>query len=344
MLDQWTAWSQQAQTAATVLQGITDIDVGSAPKNLVYQQDKIRLYQYSATATSKKTRPTLIVYALVNKYYIMDLDENHSIIQRLLAHGENLYLIDWGYPDPADRMLDFDDYINGYLADCVAQVCQHTGFESINILGVCQGGTISLCYTALHPATIANIITMVTPVDFSKGNNILRQQAQHIDAQQAVAALGNISGNILNQTFATFNPITMNGVKQLQAVAKLQTVASAMFFLRMDKWLHDSPAQTGTMFRQFIMAMYQQNLLIQGRLTIDNVIVDLSNISQPVLNIYGHADRIVPPASSTALQTAVSSKDYTEVGFAAGHIGIYVSHKCLQAVPATIHEWLHQHQ
>lgn len=69
-------------------------------------------------------------------------------------------------PGRDDAYLTLDDYINIYIDDCVEHIRKESGASKINILGVCQGGTFSLMYTALHPENVKNLVTMVTPVDF----------------------------------------------------------------------------------------------------------------------------------------------------------------------------------
>lgn len=340
--EQINAYLQSLKTL-DVLQSIEQVDVGTAEKELVFSQDKLRLYRFVSTQKKKNITPILIVYALVNRYYMMDLDQERSLIRRLLEQGMDVYLIDWGYPDPADRMLDMDDYVNGYLADSVEAVKKDSGFEQINILGVCQGGTLSLCYSAIYPQNIKNIITMVTPVDFSAGNNTLRELAQYIDMELVSQALGNTSGDEMNRSFASLNPITLNYLKFIKANKTMADKEKALFFLRMEKWINDSPDQAGRMICEFVSKNFQANLLIKGQLQIGDDIVDLANITQPVLNIFGAFDHIVPPQASKALGKYIKSSDYTEAEFKSGHIGIYVSSKCNKEIPQTIATWVSDH-
>ncbi len=110
--------------------------------------------------------PLLIVYALVNRPSMMDLQEDRSLIRGLLAQGLDVYLIDWGYPDGADRFTTLADYIERFIPRCVEEILRLHRIEKLNLLGVCQGGVMSLCHAALHPERVRNLITMVTPVDF----------------------------------------------------------------------------------------------------------------------------------------------------------------------------------
>ena len=143
-----------------------DIQVGASPKEEIYREDNLVLYRYTPMVDQPFRVPILIVYALVNRPYMVDLQEDRSLVRNLLKLGMDVYLIDWGYPGRGDRWLTLDDYINGYIDNCVDVVRERHGGDPINILGICQGGTFSLCYTALHPDKVKNLITMVTPVDF----------------------------------------------------------------------------------------------------------------------------------------------------------------------------------
>ena len=104
------------------LQAAADVTFGCSEKDAVYREDKLTLYYYRPIAPSANLPPVLIVYALVNRPYMMDLQPDRSLIRRLLELGIDVYLIDWGYPDGADRFTDLNDYINGYLHRCLDEV------------------------------------------------------------------------------------------------------------------------------------------------------------------------------------------------------------------------------
>ena len=115
----------------------------------------------------------------------------------------------------------------------------------------------------------------------------------------------------------------------------------AKTFLRMEKWIHDNPDQAGECFRQFVKDLYQENILIEGKMRIGDRDVALNRITMPVLNLYASHDHIVPPSASLALEDGVATTDYTAWEFEGGHIGIYVSARAQQQVPEKIAEWLH---
>jgi polyhydroxyalkanoate synthase len=320
------------------------IDTGVSPKVEVYAEDKLRLYRYEAPADVVQNRvPVLIVYALVNRPYMTDLQEDRSLVRNLLAAGQDVYLIDWGYPDEADASLTMDDYINGYIDRCVDVIRRRHKLDQINLLGICQGGSFSLCYSSLHPEKVKNLITMVTPVDFKTPGNMLSAWVQYMDVDLMVDTIGNVPGELLNWTFLSMKPFSLTGQKYIAMVDVLEDEDKLKNFLRMEKWIFDSPDQAGETFRQFIKDFYQKNGFINGGVKLGGREVDLKNISCPILNVYAEQDHLVPPAGSKALKGMTSSKDYTELAFPGGHIGIYVSGKAQKTLPPAIGEWLDKH-
>lgn len=257
-----------------------------------------------------------------------------------MDNGQDVYLIDWGYADDADQYLTMDDYINGYIDRCVDVLRERHNVEKINLLGICQGGTFSLCYSSMHPEKVRNLVTMVTPVDFHTPDNMLSHWVQNIDVDLLVDTQGNISGDLLNGTFLSMKPYELMGKKYLGVIDILDSPDALKNFMRMEQWIFDSPDQAAETFRQFIKDFYQDNKLIKGEVVIGDNTVDLANLTMPILNIYGELDHLVPPDASTVLKDFVGSDDYNEIAFPGGHIGIYVSGKAQKTIPPEIGSWL----
>ena len=317
------------------------IDAGVSPKQAVYKEDKLVLYRYDTPeGVIRHPVPLLIVYALVNRPYMTDIQEDRSTIKGLLKTGQDVYLVDWGYPDGADRCLTLDDYLNGYLDRCVDYICEAHGLEQINILGICQGGVFSLMYTSMHQDKVKNLVTMVTPVDFQTPGNLLSSWVQHMDIDLAVDTMGNVPGELLNWTFLSLKPFALAGQKYVNMVDVLEDADKVKNFLRMEKWIFDSPDQAGETFRQFAKDFYQKNGLINGGIVIGDYEIDLKNLTCPLLNVFALQDHLVPPAASQAMKALVGSTDYTENPFPGGHIGIYVSGKAQKEVTPSIGKWL----
>jgi polyhydroxyalkanoate synthase len=227
--------------------------------------------------------------------------------------------------------------------DIVINISQQ---EKINLLGICQGGTFSLCYASLYPEKVKNLINMVTPVDFHTNEGLLNVWSgcnlgsQALDIDLMVDMLGNIPGNFLSLTFLMLKPFQLGVKKYVDLIEIFDSEDKLINFLTMEKWVFDSPDQAGETFRQFVKDFYQKNKLIKGELGIGKKQVDLGKINMPVLNIYAQHDHLVPPASSIALEKYVSSLDYKFLSFPVGHIGMFVSSKVQNSLTPKIAEWL----
>jgi polyhydroxyalkanoate synthase len=323
-----------------------DVQIGFTPKEEVYREDKVKIYHFQPAVEKPLKIPMVIFYALVNRPYMVDLQEGRSLVANLLKLGLDVYIVDWGYPTRADRWLTLDDYINGYMNNCVDFLREKHGLDKINLLGVCQGGTFSLCYSSLYPEKVKNLVLTVTPVDFRMPNCLLNMRggctlgSEAIDIDLMVQALGNIPGDFLNAEFVMLKPLQLGYGKYLDMPDIMEDESKLLNFLRMEKWIFDSPDQAGEAFRQFQKDFYQQNKLIKGEVKIGDRLVNLQNVTVPILNVYAEKDHLVPPDSTLALEKYVGSKDYTARSFPVGHIGMYVSGKVQRDLPPTIADWL----
>lgn len=335
-------FSQRLQAGAAMLPDLGPLEVGATPKTAVAQLDKATLYRFDRESPPTVKVPVLIVYALVNRHYMTDLEPKRSMVRRLLEAGLDVYLVDWGYPDEHDRGVTLGDYLDKYLDCFVNDVCSAHAVEGLNMLGICQGGTLSLCYTALNPAKVRNLVTMVTPVDFHTPDNLISKWTRHIDIDLMVDTLGNIPGEFLNWMFVSLKPGKQAGGKLFDIIDSLDDRERARTFFRMEKWINDSPVQAGEAFREFVKSFFQENRLVSGNLSLAGRPVLLENITMPVLNVYAEFDHIVPPAASRALGQHICSPDYSEFAFEGGHIGIYVSARAQTVVAPHIGAWFKQ--
>jgi len=337
---------QRLARGVATLASIGDVPIGVTPKTEMYREDKLVLYRYrpleDAPEPQRVRTPLLICYALVNRPYMMDLQPDRSLIRGLLQRGVDVWLIDWGYPDGADRYLAMEDYVLRYLPRCAARVQAETGGAQMNLLGVCQGGTLSLCYAALHPQAVRNLVTMVTPVDFRTPENLLTKWTQHVDVDALTAASGNVPGEALNALFLSLMPFRLTSQKYVDLLDQIDDRAALENFLRMEKWIFDSPDQPGAMFREFVTWFVKENRLVEGSARIGGRRIDLRSIRMPVLNIYARQDHLVPPSSSRPLEQLVGTTDYSSHEFQGGHIGIYVSGSAQREIPERIASWLRE--
>ena len=340
LMQEAMTFQQKLASGARTLHELGDTGFGVTPREEVWRDGKVVLYRFRGEQTPTSRVPLLICYALVNRPYMVDLQADRSMVRNLLALGQDVYIIDWGYPDRSDRFLTLEDYIERFLGGAIDHLRDSHGLDAVNLLGVCQGGTFSLCYAALHPDRVRNLVTMVTPVDFHTDDNMLSNWTREMDVDLFVDTLGNVPADMMNLCYLTLKPWRLFVQKYVGLVDILDDRKAVEDFLRMEKWIFDSPDQAGEAFRQFVKQFYQGNGFVNGGVTIGDQEVHLGLVEMPVLNIYAEQDHLVPPSASRPMRGLVGTDDYSELSFRGGHIGIYVSGRAQKEVPTAINEWL----
>ncbi len=328
--------------ASKVLLGPLSSDLATTPYEIVYEEDRVKLKHYRTAGNVRSKVPLLVTYALINRETMLDLQSDRSVIRTLLGGGIDLYVIDWGYPTRKDRFQTIDDHVNGYMNNIVDFIRETCGISKINLMGICMGGTFSVIYAALYPEKIKNLITTVTPTNFDTDKGLLHIWMKNIDVDRLVDTYGNLSGDVMNFGFLLLNPARLMIDKYVGFFENMANRSFVENFVRMEKWIFDSPDLPGEVFRQFVKDLYQQNLLIQNKLKIGDRLVDLKKITMPVLNFYGLYDHLVPPEACNLLTRNVGGADVEDVCLDTGHIGIYVSSKSQQAFAPKIVRWLNE--
>jgi polyhydroxyalkanoate synthase len=332
----------ELRNSLEVLSSPLDTKLAPTEYDVVYEEDRVKLKHYRPVTESQYNVPLFIVYALINRETMLDLQPDRSVVKNLLQHGIDVYMLDWGYPTRKDRFLTIDDHVNGYIHNAVEHILQQRNLQSLNLMGVCMGGTFCTIYAAQHPEKIKNLILTVTPINFDTDTGLLHNWwgSKSFDVDSLVDLMGNVSGDFLNQNFLLMNPARLLIDKYY---GFLQNMGSKKFvenFLRMENWIFDSPDVPGETFRQFIKDCYQNNLLLKNKMQVGGQVVDLRKITMPVLNFYGQFDHLVPPEACEQTTKALGSKDTEDVNLKTGHIGIYVSSKSQKEFVPKICSWL----
>ena len=341
-MEEFKVFADNLKKGVENLASLEEVKLAQTAKELVFEDGKRKLYRYQARAKKVCPVPTLVVYAMVNRYTMLDLQPNRSMISNLLDQGMDVYLIDWGYADRMDRYLTMDDLINGFIDDCVEHIREQHSLDAVNLLGVCQGGTFSTIYAALHPEKVKTLITRGAPVDFETNDSLLNVWSKEMDVDLLIDAYGIIPGDLMNQAYQLLQPFTLTVQKYINMVDIMADADKLGDFLRMESWIFDSPDQPGEVLRQNIKDLFQENKLVKGEFEIGGQRVDLQQISMPVLCIYADYDTLVPPVSSKKLLEHVGTKDKQELSFPVGHVGMFVSGKTQATLAPRIAEWVNQ--
>ena len=323
--------------SSEVMHKLRDVSLCPTPRNSIASLEGVTLYRYLG---EQRGEPILIVYALVNRPDMIDLESGRSLVESLLARGFDVYLIDWGYPSDSDCSLSLDDYVGRYIDYFVDVIRDSLGSEKINVLGVCQGGTFSVCYAALNPEKVKRLITTITPVNFDTQFDSVSHLFRNIDINSLMYAHINMHGDFLNAIFLSLKPYRLLQQKYVRFLQNIDDLDASATFFRMEKWIFDSPSVAAKVFEEFSVEFYQKNSLFLGNLIINGRRVDTQKLTMPILNIYAANDHLVPPISSQGLRSIVPAENYTEREMPGGHIGIYVSTQAKTSVAGILAEWL----
>jgi polyhydroxyalkanoate synthase subunit PhaC len=312
--------------------------------------------QHSEVYVTPVSTPLLIIYAFINRNYILDLLPNSSIVRNFQEQGFDVYTTDWGTPSIYDKDLTVGYYVNNYLAKAVDYILEHSNSEKVSLLGYCWGGDLALMLAALYPEKIKNIVTFATPGDFSIDNNLLSVWTKSINADAVVDTFGNTPGAFINSSFLLRSPIDVlhKYPHFFLGGSKPKDLESIIQFFATETWLYDSPPITGEIYRKFVNDFYKKNLLIKNEMVItggedddaergkdeNKKRIDLSKIKQPFLNVIAKRDDLVDPASSRALNEAIGSADKSTIEFNSGHVGACISSRAHKELWPKVGEWL----
>jgi len=313
-------------------------EVGGTESEVVYEENKLTLHRYEPETVEHGT-PIFVVYALVNRPYILDLQPDRSVVRRLLEAGFEVYLVDWGRPSRLDRSLGLADYVDRYMDNCVDAVCAQSGVDDVHLLGYCTGGSMSIMYTVLSQERVRTLGLMATPVAFDGHGGILERWATHHDPSVAVETFGNLPGELLALEFSMMDPVDQYVTKYVRLYENIEDEDFVANFARMERWVWDSVDVAGEAYREFVADIYQDNRLAGSEYHLAGERIDLSTIEVPVLQVVGEHDHIVPPESSKPFNGKVASDDERIIEFPAGHIGISVSSKAHRDLWPAVCEW-----
>src|SRR5438105_435295 len=162
--------AQQAQRATMLAAGLEKVPTGQTPREAIWTKNKSTLYHYVPQREQRHRTPLLLIYALINRPYILDLQPGASFVEYLVQQGFEVYLLDWGDWGPEDRHVSIDNLVVDYIGRAVRKTQRHAGTQSISLFGYCIGGILTTIYSARYPqAPLRNVIFLASPVDFSDG-------------------------------------------------------------------------------------------------------------------------------------------------------------------------------
>lgn len=341
--DEERNYAKYATAMRIILEGAR-AETGQTPKEVVWTKNKARLYRYVHTAEQRHRVPILLIYALINRPYVLDLMPGNSFVEHLVGQGFDVYMLDWGVPGDEDRDLSFDDYVLDYLPRAVKKVRTMSGTEETTLFGYCMGGTMATMYAAIvADPRVRNLVLLSAPIDFSSkhaGLFGLWTNEKYFDPDRVVEAFGNVPAELIDVATRMLKPVTNYVGPHVALWERLNENKSIDSWLAMNKWVSDGVPFAGEAFRQWIRDLYQQNKLVAREFKLRGQLVDLSKISCSVLSIAARRDHIVPFAQSRAATDLVTSEDKEFLVLDGGHVGLLTGSQARNVLWPTVEKWL----
>lgn len=325
LLDELDGMRQRLAAASQTLAGLGNVAPGATPRHEAWSNDLATLYRMGDEPLSGRGPAVLLVYALVNREHVLDLEHGRSFVRRLIDAGLDVWLLAWRPPESYQPELTLERYADETIGAALQAVRDGSRRQRVALIGICQGGTLALCHVACHPRAAHRLVTIVTPVDFHADGFLLGRWLRHVDVDLLVDAFGNVPGEWLNAAFLALRPLQLGSRKYVDALDRLQEPAQAASFLRMERWLNDSPDQAGEAFRVYARDLVQANGFVNASLQLGGRRVDLRAVRCPLLNIAAARDHIVPTGAALALGELVGSRHYRAEVVNSGHIGLFAS-------------------
>ena len=339
----------RAEVDRTLQRGIKGIEymssggpaLGRTPRDLIHQRGTLALYHYRPMTDEIYRVPLLLVMAVTNRGYILDLVPGQSLVEFLLEQGYDVFVIDWNPPRPNEKHLRLEDYTQDFIPDCVQRVQRASGVDDVTLVGYCMGGVLSTIYTALNPeGPVKNLAVFTTPIDFSQMQLFSSwSDKRHFDVDKLVDTVGNAPPEMIFRSFLLLRPAdaVTGKVHLLDNLWNDEFVKAYRMF---DRWASDILPLPGEFFRQVTKELMWENKLLKNELVLGGRQVDLSKIKVPLFHAVAEHDHIVPYDAAKPLVAMVGSKDRTEIVLKGGHVSVVAGANAVKRLWPRLDAWL----
>ena len=338
---------------------MTDESVFEVGKNVattegavVYENDIFQLLEYKPLTEKVHERPFLLVPPCINKFYILDLQPDNSLIRYAVSQGHRTFVISWRNPDASCAHRTWDDYIERAVIEAIGVVQEIAGAAQINALGFCVGGTMLATALAVLAARgqkpVASATLLTTLLDFSDTGilDVFIDEAFVKSREAQMGQGGLLKGQELAATFSFLRPndLVWNYVVGNYLKGETPPAFDLLY------WNSDATNLPGPWYAWYLRNTYLENNLIQpGKLTVCGEKIDFGHLDLPVY-IYGSREDHIVPINASYAATKVLPGDKRFVMGASGHIAGVInppaknkrSHwiRSDNALPQTLEDWI----
>ena len=310
----------------------------------VWSEGSSRLLDYGAApeaarpAKGQEPPVVLVVPSLINRYWVLDLDTEQSLLRDMAARGLRPLVVDWGEPAGDERAFTLTDYIDGRLARALDFAVGLNG-GPVALAGYCMGGTLSLALAQRRPKNVRALALLAAPWDFHLGDmGMIRLLGSMMPRVEASVAQGGVLGvDMMQSMFATLDPYLTP--RKFQRYATMDPAgAEARRFVQLEDWLNDGVVLAGPVALECFRDWQLANAPARGEWRIAGEPVRPADVSCRSLVVVGERDHLVPPASSRALSTLLTQSETLSVE--TGHIGLVTGGRARREMFPRLADWL----
>ncbi len=316
-------------------------EVGSTPKDLLYDRGTLKLYHYRPIADEIYRVPVIIVMATTNKGFLFDLSPGQSMVEYLLQNGHDVYMIDWDPPLAQERSLGLADYTHDFLPTCVDQVIADCGVSDVSMIGYCMGGVLSLIYAATHTnGPLKNLVCLTTPVNWHE-MGLFRAWAdeRYLDLDKLVDTLGIIPADFISSSFEMLRPASRTAGR-MRVWEQMWNDDFVKSYRAFERWGNETLPLAGEYYRETTRELMWGNKLYKGDLVVNGRPAKLENITIPVMHAVAEHDHIAPYAATKPLLELVGSSDKHELTLKGGHVSLIAGPNAVRRMWPSVDTWL----
>jgi len=288
---------------------------------VVYENPLFQLIQYTPKTATVNQTPLLMVPPCINKFYILDLQPDNSLVRYAVEQGNTVFMVSWSNPDKSLAQTTWDDYVERGVIEAIRVVQNISGEQQLNMFGFCVGGTIvstALAVLAARGEQVANSLTLLTTfLDFRDTGvlDVFVDETQVALREQQLKGGGLMPGRDLATTFSSLRPndLVWNYVQSNYLKGNEPTAFDLLY------WNSDSTNLPGPMFCWYLRNTYLENKLKDGKLVVAGETVDLRAIDAPAF-VYGSREDHIVPWPSAYDSLAILAGPTRFVLGASGHI------------------------
>jgi polyhydroxyalkanoate synthase len=281
----------------------------------------------------------LMVPSLVNRWQVLDISPERSLMRALARAGIRALLVDWGTPVGAERNFSATDYV--LRLERLLDRSKALGYSQVHLAGYCMGGNLALALALRRQRDLASLLLLATPWDFHAdrtGQALMMANLAFL--ARLVEAAGELSVDALQTLFYSLDPWLV--IRKFMRFAQLDPASpEARDFVLLEDWLNDGAPVSGPMALDCLVGWYGTNTPGKGEWLVGGEPVEPRRLQVPSLVVVPGQDRIVPPASARALaDPARGIANARRIDLALGHIGMMVSARSPQLLWQPLIEWI----